>query len=304
MIQYVYSVTIIKENDSLAFLKAFDKKIIATVQGDGASKRGVVDRDHPTGFWTDGVDTQTFGYVGVVYATDAEDLRRQMRQITEKYELSMEYVHDGWVWLLPYKQLHSGPDFKYNQVIKHRDVPRVRSRKKKEHDVQLRPAEPRDYGQIEGDESDIPAQTIAELLKEKKWISRWAARYVWLVQEYTKDRCPCHEIKINRELFLHAFVLTVADIHMWRGDEIPHEAWHCRIWNSGTDQIKPLIFSYGLTLIDSSSPHYMIYIKPTLEGRSWDTMPGGIFYSWERPYELSEIYYDAIKEFGKYYAIP
>ena len=137
----------------------------------------------------------------------------------------MEYVKDEWVWILAYHQLHSGNDRPYNQKIIHNGVP-TRRVKVKGKDLRLRKAEPRDYGSGETDDAAQTTTEILEQLLSEEWLGRWHDRYVYLVHYYSDCLCGCIEITEARSLFLTSFLLTVAELHAYRGDTIPNEFYH------------------------------------------------------------------------------
>lgn len=143
------------------------------------------------------------------------------REITKKYELSMEYVLDGDVYILAFHQLHSGVDKPYNQIVIHNDVPRRRKSCRKKKDLKLRSATERDYGVYEPDHSSQESRSVRELIVTPAWIRRWRARAACIRFMYKKPWLP-YEIEVD--IVWRAFLLTINDIHAARGDKVPEVA--------------------------------------------------------------------------------
>ena len=201
MIQFVYSVTIQKEGDFLSFLKSFDKKIMIDDK--------VIDKNNKSGVIHGENSVETIVFIEKLSADDFKSMRELWKKITIERELSLEYVRDGWVWLLPFHQLHSGPDRPYNQIIKHNGLPTTRTIKKKDSpDLRLRRAEARDYGSVEeGDDPDSSSQTILEELLKPEWLGWWHCRFIYLYHYYG-NHCSCY-----KERFIYdAFIATVWEI--------------------------------------------------------------------------------------------
>lgn len=182
------------------------------------------------------------------------------------------------------------------------------SRKPKaDQDLKFRPAEPRDYGQIDGDEGQtiIP---VEELLRTKPWIDRWFYHYSYLAHHYSECICGCVDTETAREIFIEAFVLTVNEAHMAAGDTIPELVNHMKILevSSQYESTLPLpsFLKIGTTKIDPSTEQYRIYVKPTLEGKAWVLGPGATFYCRESGAQLTELYSKIIGAYGTYYRIP
>lgn len=180
----------------------------------------MIDDKYKVGIIIEGDDTISFGYVGKVEADTFDGMYAKWKELTEKWELSMEYVKDEWVYLLAYKQLHSGVDRIYNQIIRHNDVPRLRPSRVKAKDLKLRKATERDYGTYEPSSSSHVDGEISDIIIRPEWIRRWRARAAcirfyrtqcggWLPYEYEVDTV------------WRAFLLTINDIHEAMGSVVP-----------------------------------------------------------------------------------
>ena len=186
----------------------------------------MIDRDHRTGAVVIGDDVETYSYLGT-YTTDSfKEMREKWKELTAAHMMPLEYVKDEWVWVLA--SPHPDPaDRRYTQVIKHKGGPLLRPARtrKKDKDLKFRPAEPRDYGSVDGDQGKtiIP---IGELLKQKAWIDRWFYHYSYLAHHFSDCICGCTDVATARELFIEAFVLTVADAHMVLDEQLPEKAYH------------------------------------------------------------------------------
>lgn len=204
MKQYVYSVTITKESDSLAFLKSFDNKIKVN--------DSIVD---DTAVEITNSGTESFNFVAIVEGDTFEEVYSLLKQLSCEYKLSCEYVKDGWVYILPYYQLHSGGGPRRNDRIIHNDVPR-RRRQYKHVDLKLRPAEERDYGYVptEGEEVKL---TLEQEITTKRWIEVWATRYKNMCFQY-QNYCGCLEPAYANTLFMTSFLLTVNQLLAARGE--------------------------------------------------------------------------------------
>ena len=211
MTQYVYSVTITKENDSLAFLKAFDNKI--KVNGTYVNETAVVVTDY---------GTESFSFVAIAEGDTFEEVYELLKRLTCEKKLSCEYVKDGWVYILPYYQLHSRePRRRRNDLIIHNGVPR-RRRQYKHVDLRLRSATERDYGYkpAEGEEETVPQLTFEQELKTKRWLGEWRRIYNIL---YMRHGWYCHHVdeELADSLLHTAFVLTVNRLVCERKEQEP-----------------------------------------------------------------------------------
>lgn len=283
-------------------MKSFDKKIALKED----TTEIVIDRDHKTGAVVIGDDVETYSYLGT-YTTDSfEEMREKWKELTAAHMMPLEYVKDEWVWVLA--SPHPDPaDRRYTQVIKHKGGPLLRPARtrKKDKDLKFRPAEPRDYGYADEDQGKTIVP-IEELLKQKPWIDRWFYRYSYLAHHFSDCICGCTDVATARELFIEAFVLTVADAHMALEEQLPERAYHSQLMSVTEDQgiPRPLIRQLGTTLIDPNTEQYNYYVRPTLEGRAWVLAPDATFYAWDNPTQLTELYYEIVGIFGKYYRIP
>lgn len=266
----------------------------------------MIDRDHRTGAVVIGDDVETYSYLGT-YTTDSfKEMREKWKELTAAHMMPLEYVKDEWVWVLA--SPHPDPaDRRYTQVIKHKGGPLLRPARtrKKDKDLKFRPAEDQDYGCVDGDQGKtiIP---IGELLKQKAWIDRWFYRYSYLAHHFSDCICGCTDVTTARELFIEAFVLTVADAHMALEEQLPERAYHLQLMDVSEDQgiPRPLCRQLGTTPVYPGTEQYNYYVRPTLEGRAWVLAPGLIFYAWDNPAQLMELYYEIVGIFGKYYRIP
>lgn len=210
MKSYVYSITVEKENDSLAFLKAYDKKIKVN--------NTIVDKSNPIGVLLDGDETTSIGFVEEVVGETFEDLYKKWGELTKKFELSLEYVKEGYVYLLAFRQLHSGVDRPYNNIYIHNGVPSRRIKNKKKVDLMLRKAKDSDYG--DSDSEEIPS--IKELIIKPEWIKRWRQR-VFIIKHLNGELGCWLPYEREVEILWRAFLLVVNDIHMVIGDTVPLE---------------------------------------------------------------------------------
>ena len=300
MIQHIYSITIQKDVGNTIFLKSFDKKI---KDSDGKT----VDSLNKTCVIDFGDEVQSISYVDSYETDDFKSMYEIWQSLTKKFQLSLEYVKEGYVFLLAFRQLHSGPDRPFNQRIIHNDVPRRRIRNKKRVDLKLRPAKDRDYGDIEDGGGTKPsAFTVEELIKTDWWLGRWNQRYEYLCKYLSDCVCGCVDYDTAREVFLYAFILTIAEIHMFLRDELPARVTHVRIrdYDCRTPIPYPDIRTIGEAVVNPNTEQYRIYIAPTLEGRAWILGPGGTAYIWDAPEQLSKIYRGAIGIYGAKYIIP
>ena len=283
-------------------MKSFDKKIALKED----TTEIVIDRDHKTGAVVIGDDVETYSYLGT-YTTDSfEEMREKWKELTAAHMIPLEYVKDEWVWVLA--SPHPDPaDRRYTQVIKHKGGPLLRPARtrKKDKDLKFRPAEPRDYGYADEDQGKTIVP-IEELLKQKPWIDRWFYRYSYLAHHFSDCICGCTDVATARELFIEAFVLIVADAHMALEEQLPERAYHLQLMSVSEDQgiPRPLIRQLGTTPIDPSTEQYKYYVRPTLEGRAWVLAPDATFYAWDNQTQLTELYYEIVGIFGKYYRIP
>lgn len=299
MIQFVYSITIQKEGDFLSFLKSFDKKIMINDK--------VIDKNNKSGVIHGENSVETIVFIEKLSADDFKSMRELWKKITVERELSLEYVRDGWVWLLPFRQLHSGPDRPYNQIIKHNGLPTTRTIKKKDSpDLRLRRAEARDYGSIE--EGEDPAHTpldIIDILLKPIWLDRWHHRFRKLIHRYQDCRCGWIDLDLARDLFLQSFVLTVADIHREYKDAEPEVFYFQALYSMMRGSCPAPYFKFlnEFKQGEITDEQYEVYVKPTLEGLA-EQLPRDYFYSREKGAELLNIYLAVIGTYALRYGTP
>ena len=293
--QYIYSISINKQNETIRFLKSFDSFI--EVEGK------VLKKANSTSSVIRGDDSETITLIEICTKENFAEMYNEWKRITTLYKLSMEYVKDGWVYILAYKQLHSGIDYKYNQIIVHNEIPKQRPSSIVEKDLRLRKAEPKDYGCGETSESS-EKQSIEELLIKQEWLQRWYSRFLYLSHNYANCICGVLDFYTAKDLFLQAFVLTIADIHKTNGDEIPEILNHLSIYPAQSGTTVPIVTTVGRTPINPNSQQYEIYVAPTFEGRARELSPNNTFYSRETSKEITNLYWAAIPHYSKLYPTP
>ena len=67
---------------------------------------------------------------------------------------------------------------------------------------------------------------------------------------------------------------------------------------------KPIFRPRAVRLVDPHTEQYNYYVRPTLEGRTWILAPDATFYARDNSIQLTELYYEIVGIFGKYYRIP
>lgn len=213
MIQYVYKITTSTEGDTMSFLKSFDSLI--EVNGK------LINKENPTAH-IQGVNTiDTVSYITSNKEDGFEAMRKWWKEITREKKLSLEYVKDGWVWLLPFKQLHSGLDKPYNQRIIHKGALSTRTVKCADTpDLRMRRATEKDYGSGKQDDAAHTEAEILELLLKPEWLGWWHRRYIYLYHYYGEG-CRCH----TEQLLYDAFVQTIWEIIKVLGVAPPTNIW-------------------------------------------------------------------------------
>lgn len=89
-------------------------------------------------------------------------------------------------------------------------------------------------------------------------------------------------------------------------EQLPERAYHLQLMNVSEDQgiPRPLTRQLGTTPINPGTEQYNYYVRPTLEGKGWVLAPDLSFYAWDNTTQLTELYYEIVGIFGKYYRIP
>jgi len=293
--QYVYSITITKEKETIRFLKCFESQIKVDNE--------LINTLNKPKVLIKGDESESYALVAIIQKENFSELYEELKKISKIYKLSVEYVKDSYVYILPYKQLHSGIDYKYNQLIIHNDVPKTRPYAKNEEDLRLRKAEPRDYGSGAEEEKDSNIG-IKELLVSKEWLNRLYCRFTYLTHNYYYYCNGCNDYYTAKNLFLQAFVLTLNELHTKNETEIPELINHLTIFPTLDSSLTPVVTLIGKTRVNPESEQYLIYVAPTFEGRALILAPNNTFYARENSKEITELFWYMIKEYSKYYPVP
>lgn len=286
--QYVYSITIQKENETISFLKSFNSLIKINNKLVNKSNRSAVN-ESPNG-------VETFSFIGSNATLTHQEMYEWWCRLSLQYNLSVEYVKDGYVWLLGIR----APQKSNNQVIIHNRVPMIRrGRRKFGRDLRLRLATEKDYGCGEIEEI-TNTKSLVEELKDPKWLLNWNQRYSYLARCF-KDCNGAVEHQTARQLLILAFAMTVAEIS--QEQEVPDYVYHL-IAESGscTGVPKPCFILVGMTRVRPSSQQYKVYLESFLNGKIWGYVPS--FYSRFSGEELYNLYYEVIGTYSKIYPTP
>lgn len=181
----------------------------------------LINKDNPVAHTQNMMSVDTISFIASNTADDFDGMRAWWKEITKEYKLSLEYVKDKWVWLLPFEQLHSGVDRPYNQRIVHRGALSTRTIKPKEvPDLRMRPATEKDYGSGKQDDAAHTEAEILDLILKPEWLGWWHRHYVYLYHYYGEG-CRCS----FEQLLYDAFIQTVWKITEIEGLPLPTNIW-------------------------------------------------------------------------------